>query len=153
MKRETETELGFWFRFFLMAGNVHHHGNLGETELFSIFLYFHYTLMDTGCGIICDFRDCIPGLTHSFSFGSKKFRPKLVITYVNYWGPLDWNQKEIIHYITISFFTMDILWKFKTYFFYTFLMFAPTWISTDVASTTCKPSFPTAPRGCTQTER
>ena len=45
MKRETETELGFWFRFFLMAGNVHHHGNLGEAELVSIFLNFHYTLL------------------------------------------------------------------------------------------------------------
>ena len=37
MKRETETELGFLFRFFLISGNIHHHGNLGEPELFSIF--------------------------------------------------------------------------------------------------------------------
>ena len=44
MKRETETELGFLFRFFLIAENVHHHGNLGEPELFSIILNFHYTL-------------------------------------------------------------------------------------------------------------
>ena len=45
MKRETETKLGFWFRFFLMAGNVHHHGNLGEAELVSIFFFnFQYTL-------------------------------------------------------------------------------------------------------------
>ena len=48
MKRETETELGFWFRFFLMAGNVHHHGNLGEAELVSIFLNSHYTLTFMG---------------------------------------------------------------------------------------------------------
>ena len=40
MKRETETDLGFWFRLFLMAGNVHHHGNLGKPEIFSIFLNF-----------------------------------------------------------------------------------------------------------------
>ena len=28
-----------------MAGNLHDHGNLGELELFSIFLNFHYTLL------------------------------------------------------------------------------------------------------------
>ena len=33
MKTETETDLGFRFRFFIMAGNVHHHGNLGEAEI------------------------------------------------------------------------------------------------------------------------
>ena len=46
MKRETETDLEFWFRFFLMAGNVNQHGNLGEPELFSIFINFHYTLVE-----------------------------------------------------------------------------------------------------------
>ena len=35
--------------FFLMAGNVHHHGNLGKPELFSIFSNFHYTLPKMSC--------------------------------------------------------------------------------------------------------
>jgi hypothetical protein len=32
-KRETETEVGLIFRFFLVAVNVHHHGIPGEPEI------------------------------------------------------------------------------------------------------------------------
>ena len=92
MKRETETELGFRFRSFLMAGNVHHHGNLGEPEHFFKFslhlidhalrmnLNFHLVLfflrmlqyMNEICSL--DLQEATSNFQYNFSFSFFSFQ-------------------------------------------------------------------------------